>query len=241
MVPASAASKNVFTCVTTLPRLPPRRRDADVGKSGALGDGGVVRAHEETDVDGIRECNAGESLRDERVADLRHRQDIDAIAPLEPDDGPVRQAVRRLLLFRYRAGLATELERHQAIAVQRRGHMGAAWFERWPNRPAELPMRLDARAQEACPPGDDEVAADPFPDEMKIVAGIPHVLTRARDHLRLLLRVVSRGTCCAPDVRIRGKDAESALRAEDIAACGGTQRERNQPTSRQCAALPVPC
>ena len=115
MVPASAASKNVFTCVTTLPRLPPRRRDADVVKSGALGDGGVVRAHEETDVDGIRECNAGESLRDERVADLRHRQDIDAIAPLEPDDGPVRQAVRRLLLFRDRAGRAPELPCSAAV------------------------------------------------------------------------------------------------------------------------------
>src|SRR6185295_8907974 len=106
----------------------------------------------------------------------RHREDINAVAPLEPDHGVrVRQAVRRLLLLRDRARLAAELERHQAVAMQRRGHMSAAGVERGPNRPADLAVLLAARTQEARPRGEDEVAADSFPDEMKIVPPIPHV------------------------------------------------------------------
>ncbi len=94
-------------------------------------------------------------------------------------------------------------------------------------------MRFDTSADEARTRGEDEVAAEPFPDEMKIVAGVPHVLTRARDQIRLLLRVVRRGPSSSADIGVRGKDAERTLRAEE------TQQQR--ASSRQSAVPPVPC
>jgi len=48
-------------------------------------------------------------------------------------------------------GLRRNWKRHQAVAVQRRGHMGAAGVERGPNRPADLPMLFATRAQKARP------------------------------------------------------------------------------------------
>src|SRR6266850_3995005 len=149
-----------------------RRRDADVTKRGPLREGVVVRTHEQADVDCVGERDAGESLRDRRIAGLRHRHEIDAIAPLELDDGiRVREAVGRLGLLRHPAGLPPELKRHQAVAVQRRRHMRAARVERGANRPADLAMLLHARADEARTSGEDKVPAHPFPDKMKIVAG----------------------------------------------------------------------
>src|SRR6267143_4152192 len=101
-------------------------------------------------------------------------------------------------------------------------------------------MLLHTSADEARARGEDKVAADPFPDEMKIVARVPHVLTRARDQIRLPPRVVGRGTSCPADLRVGGKDADVTLRAEDIGAEGGTQREREheESPSCQCAAPP---
>src|SRR6266481_6952808 len=74
---------------------------------------------------------------------------------------------------------------------------------------------------------EDEVAAEPFPDEMKIVARAPHVLTRARDQIGLLARVVGGGARCSTDVGVRGDDADRTLSAED----GGTQHKREQRES----------
>src|SRR5467141_4182294 len=57
-----------------------RRRNADVTKRGPLREGVVVRTHEQADVDCVGERDAGESLRDQRVAESRHGHEIDAIA-----------------------------------------------------------------------------------------------------------------------------------------------------------------
>src|SRR5258705_13106875 len=93
------------------PGPPWRRRNADVPKRGPLREGVVVRTHEEADVDCVGERDAGESLRDQGIAEWRHGHDIDTIAPLELDDGiRVREAVGRLGLLRHPARLPAELE-----------------------------------------------------------------------------------------------------------------------------------
>src|SRR6266508_2674494 len=66
-----------------------------------------------------------------------------------------------------------------------------------------------------CPRVEDEVPADPFPDKMKIVAGVPHVLARASDQIRLLPGVVRGGPRRSAYVRLRGEDADRTLSAED--------------------------
>src|SRR5450759_3357724 len=152
-----------------------RRRDAHVAERGPLHNGVVVRAHEQADVYRIRERHAGEFLRDERVTESRDRHDIDAVAPLELEHR-VRalQAVARLSLLRHPAGRSTKLERHESIAMQRRGYVRAVGLERRANGPADLPVFLDSRADEARPRGENEVARHPLPYEMKIVAVVPH-------------------------------------------------------------------
>ncbi len=207
-----------------------RRRDPDGAEPRPLGDGVVVRADEQADVDRIRERNAGQALRHKRVAELRHRHEVFAIAPLELDDRVrIREAVRRFLFLCGPARLPAELQRHQAAAVQRRGHVRAPRIERGANGPADLAMLFHARADEVRSRGEDEVAADSFPDEAKIVARVPHVLTRARDHIRLLLRIVRGRTSRSADRRLIGKDADGTLSAEDVAEDGGAQDERTRP------------
>src|SRR6266699_345016 len=85
-------------------------------------------------------------------------------------------------------------------------------------------MLLSPPPDETRPRREDEVAAEPFPDEMKIVARAPHVLTRARDQIGLQARVVGRGARSFTDVGVRGEDADWTLSAED----GGTQHKREQ-------------
>jgi len=56
--------------------------------------------------------------------------EILAVAPLELDDGVrLREAVGRLLLLGDAAGLPAELERRQAVAVHRGGHVCGVGIE----------------------------------------------------------------------------------------------------------------
>src|SRR6266550_2579280 len=108
-----------------------RNRDADTAEPGPLDDVLVVRAHEQTDVHRIGEWYAFNLLRGKCVTESRHRHEVDAIAALELDHG-VRagKTVERLGLLRDSARRATELEGHQSVAVQRRGHVRAVAIER---------------------------------------------------------------------------------------------------------------
>src|SRR5438876_1231160 len=201
-----------------------RLRDSDVAEHGPLGDGVVMGAHEQTDVNRIGERHTGESLRHERIPESRHRQDVLATPPLELDHRVgVGKTVGRLVLLGDPTTLPAELERHQTIAMERGSHVRATRVERGTNGPAGFAMRLNACPNEPRTRGEDEVAADPLPDEMKVVAGIPHVLPRPGDGIHLLLRVVRRGTCRAAHIRMRGKDADGALSPEDTSEDRGAQ------------------
>src|SRR5436190_21499082 len=96
--------------------------------------------------------------------------------------------VGRLVLLGDPTSLPAELERHQAIAMERGSHVRATRVERGTNGPADFEMRLNDCANEARARQEDEVAADPLPDGMKVVAGIAPDLSRPDDGLHLLMR-----------------------------------------------------
>ena len=88
-------------------------------------------------------------------------------------------------------------------------------------------MLLDAFADKAGACGQDEIAAHPFPHEVKLVAGVPHVVPRTGHQIRLPLRVIRRGASGSADVRMRWKDADRSLSTENLAK-KGAQQERKQ-------------
>ena len=77
-------------------------------------------------------------------------------------------------------------------------------------------MRVAAAADKVRPRRENEVACHSLPHEMEVVAVAPHVLTRARDQIRLPLRVVRRGSEMrgVADVPLRVEDADGRLGAE---------------------------
>ncbi len=212
-----------------------RNGDTHVAEGAAFDDGIVVGADEESDVDGIGERDTGQLLRGEGVAEPRHRHDIDAVPPLELDHRVgVRQAVPRLGLFRGPADRAAVLERHQAVAVQRRGHVDAARFQGGANGPADLPVLLDAGADEARAGREHEVAAHALPDKMEVVPCLPHVLAGAADHILLPLRIVRRGAGVphATNVGLPGEDADGTLRLGNRGE-GQEDRDTHQRTNHR--------
>jgi hypothetical protein len=129
---------------------------------------------------------------------LRDGHEVLTIAPLELDDGlRIGQAVGRFLFLCNRTALTAELERREAVTVQRRGHVRAGRIERRPYRPADLAVLFHSPADEARAGGEDEVAGQPSPHEMKVVARAPHVLPGTRDQVCLLPRVVRGGASCS--------------------------------------------
>src|SRR6185503_19925267 len=98
-----------------------REAEADVAELRGLDEGVVVRADEKADVDGVRQRNVLDLMRDERVAEARDGHQVRPVTTLELDDGVgVRQRERRLCLLRLGAPRPPELERREAIAVERR-------------------------------------------------------------------------------------------------------------------------
>src|SRR6185436_20904157 len=113
-------------------------------------------------------------------------------------------------LLRHRAWSATKLQGGEAIAVDRRRHVGAGGLECRPNRPADLAMRFHTLAGEAAPGRQDEVSGHSLPHEVELVALVPHVVTRTGDSVRLPLGVIERGSPMLrrTDVGLRGENAE---------------------------------
>src|SRR5438067_6131190 len=86
-------------------------------------------------------------------------------------------------------------------------------------------MLLHAPAEEARARGENEVAGHPFPQEMEIVARVPHVLPRAGDLISLLLGIVRRGAARSANVRLRSEDADGGLSGETMPEAGETDRD----------------
>ena len=185
-------------------------RYAYVAERRPLDDGVIVGTDEQPDVHCIRQRCTLELLRGQRVAEARHGHEIDAGAPLELDHGVrVRKTVARFHVLRRPACRAPELERHQAVAVERRGHVRAVRLERWTDRPADLSVRLDALPDEARPRAEDEIPTQALPHEMEVVAVVPHVLAGAGNEVRLGTRIEGRGSSTRlADVRLRVEDAD---------------------------------
>src|SRR5688572_30306513 len=121
--------------------------------------------------------------------------------------------------------------------MQRRSDVCAAGFKRRANGPADLAMRVDSPADEARPRGEDEVAGHPLPDEMKIVAVVPHVLAGARDEIDLPLRVVRRRswTPHAADLRTRLEESQLTLGTRDVTEAGEAHHEHDKGAKRRDA------
>src|SRR5579859_196921 len=191
-----------------------RGRDAYVTERGALHDAVGVRANKQSDVHRVGQRYTAELLRDEAVAESPHGHDVHAASPLELDHGVrIGQTVARLVLFRHRADGPAELERHQAVAVPRRGHVHAIRCERGANGPPDFPMLLDPGADEARAGREREIARHPLPNELKIVAVAPHVLAGTADQVLLPGRIVRDGAGAAhvADIAMAVEDAEQAL------------------------------
>src|SRR5688572_31000005 len=118
--------------------------------------------------------------------------------------------------------------------MERRRDVRAAGLERRANAPAELPVRIDSFPDEACARRENEVARQALPDEMKVVAVAPHVLTGARDHIRLVLRVVRHGSRLSgtSDVGVRVEDAGWVLGTSDVTNQEGEAQQSHQATAR---------
>ena len=89
-----------------------------------------------------------------------------------------------------RAGRLPELQRRQAVAVHGDVDVGRIGVERLADDPADLAVRIDARARERRVGADDEVAGHLAPGELELVARGPHVGARADDGVGLRRRIV---------------------------------------------------
>src|SRR6266498_369118 len=106
--------------------------------------------------------------------------------------------------------------------------MWAVRVERRTDGPTDFAMWIDSRPDEARPRGENEVTRHPLPHEMKIVAVIPHVLTRPRNQIRLPVWVIRGGsrTSYATDVCLRVEDADRALGGGEVAEARDAHHRR---------------
>src|SRR3954469_24310284 len=104
--------------------------------------------------------------------------------------------------------------------MQRGGDMWALCVQRRTDRPAQLPVRIAARAEKARTRREDEVASQTLPDEMEIVVVGPHVLAGSGDRVRLAARFVRPGA--GPGAADIGLPVEDADRARPLVLCVAT-------------------
>src|SRR6185503_15949026 len=101
----------------------------------------------------------------------------------------------------------------------------------------QLPVRLDALAEQLHPRLQDEVAGHPLPDEVELVAGGPHVRARGAQRVLLRERVVDGGPrdLRTAHVAVAVEGAKGAL----VRARGtGAERDRGQEEQEGPAAAP---
>src|SRR5438552_7766996 len=103
-------------------------------------------------------------------------------------------------------------------------------------------MLLDSFADESRAGGENEVARHSLPDEMKVVAVVPHVLTRAGNFVLLAFRVVCSGSRMshAADVSLRVESADCGLSAEQWRHRREAQGKAERPTEVGKANKTVP-
>ncbi len=188
----------------------------------------VVRADEQSDVDLVAQLQSPQVLARERLPEAGHRHGVGAVAAGELDD--LRRAHARPHLFRHRPRRAPELERRQAVSVHGHAGVGGVRLESRAHDPARLAVRMRALADQLRCGGEDEIAAQPSPDEVELVAVVPHVGAGAAEGVLLAHGVVGGGAGAArrADVRLALEDAHRRPGGQD-----GRRRAPHQGSHEQ--------